>query len=66
MRFEAGTESDPIVSFAEADPLRRQQRADALREYLRVNLEEQFDNTYVAPMLEEVSDARGSIVPAAV
>lgn len=56
LRFEAGTESDPIVSFAEADPLRRQQRADALREYLRVNLEEQFDNTYVESMLEEVSD----------
>ena len=56
LRFNADAENDPIVSFSTNDSERSQQRAEALREYLRVNLEEQFDSGYVESLLDEITD----------
>ncbi len=56
LRFDAENASDPIVSFSQDDPTLITQRAEAIREYLRENLEEQFDSGYVDSLLDEITD----------
>lgn len=56
LRFDDDNASDPIVSFSQDDPTLITQRAEAIREYLRENLEEQFDSGYVDSLLDEITD----------